>query len=67
MCSRTEWESFARMVENAVEEGPVRELVRAAADRIDALIEEAMRWRCAPQDADWVWGTGRRSRPEWVV
>jgi hypothetical protein len=67
MCSCAEWENLVRRVEEAVEEGRVRDAVSDAADRIDALIDEIMGWACAPENAEWVRGRGRRSRPEWVV
>ena len=67
MCSCAEWENLVRRVEEAVEEGRVRDVVSDAAGRMDALIDEIMGWACAPEDAEWVRGRGRRSRPEWVV
>jgi len=55
------------MVEEAVEEGQVRDLVSDAAARIDALIGSAMGWAYAPEKADWGCARGPRSRREWVV
>jgi hypothetical protein len=67
MCSYQEWERVARRVQEAVDEGQVREFVADAAARIEALIDELKSWACAPEDADWVRGRGRRSRTEWVA
>lgn len=67
MCGYAEWESVVRRVEEAVEEGHVRDYVSDAAARVDALIDEIMGWACAPENAEWVRGRGRPSRPEWVV
>jgi hypothetical protein len=67
MCSSAEWEGFVRSVEEAVEEAHVRDLVSDAAARIEVLIDEIMGWACAPENAEWVRGRRRRSRPEWVV
>jgi len=67
MCSYAEWERLVRRVEETVGEGHVRDLVSDAAARIDALIDEIMGRACAPENAEWVRGRGRRSRPEWVV
>jgi hypothetical protein len=67
MCSYAEWENLARRVEEAVEEGRVRDLVADAAARIDALLDSLMGWACPPEDRECVRGRGPRSRPEWVV
>jgi hypothetical protein len=67
MCSHAEWENLVRRVEEAVEEGQVRDLVSDAAARIDALIDSVMGWACAPENADWICARGSRSRREWVV
>jgi hypothetical protein len=67
MCSHAEWRKFVRSVEEAVEEGQVRDLVSDAAARIDALIGSAMGWAYAPEKADWGCARGPRSRREWVV
>jgi hypothetical protein len=67
MCSRTEWDYFVRRVEDAVEEGQLRDFVSDAAARIDALIDEITVWACPPEKAEWVRGRRQRSRPEWVV
>jgi hypothetical protein len=67
MCSHAEWESFVRRVEDAVEEGHLRDFVSDAAARIDALIDEITGWACTPENAKWARGPRRRSRPEWVV
>jgi hypothetical protein len=67
MCSYEEWERLARRVQEAVDEGQVREFVADAAARVEALVDELKGWACAREDADWVRGRGRRSRPEWVA
>jgi hypothetical protein len=67
MCSRTEWDYFVRRVEDAVEEGQLRDLVSDAAARIDALIEEITAWACPPENAERFRGRRQRSGPEWVV
>jgi hypothetical protein len=67
MCSSAEWEGFARRVEEAVEEAPVRDLVSDAAALVDVLIDEIMGWACAPENAEWIRARRQRSRPEWVV
>jgi len=67
MCSHAEWHKFVRCVEEAVEEGQVRDLVSDAAARIDALIDSVMGWACAPEHADWACAREPRSRREWVV
>jgi hypothetical protein len=64
MCSRTEWQYFVRRVEDAVEEGQLRDFVSDAAARIDALIEEITAWACPPEEPEWV---RERQRPEWFV
>jgi len=67
MCSYAEWENLVRRVEEAVEEGQVRDLVSDAAARVDALIDSVLGWSCAPDNADWLRACGPRSRREWVV
>jgi hypothetical protein len=67
MCSCAEWESLVRRLEEAIEDGRARDVVSDAAGRIDVLIDEIMGWARAPEQAEWVRGPGRRSRPEWVV
>jgi hypothetical protein len=66
MCSHQEWERFTRRFEETIGEGQVREFVADAAARIEALVEELKRRACAPEDADWACGRGRRSRTQWV-
>jgi len=67
MCSHEEWERFTRRVQGAVDEGELREFVADAVARIEALVEELKSRACAPEDADWACGRGRRSRTEWVA
>jgi hypothetical protein len=67
MCSYQEWERFRRRVEEAVDEGQLRELVSDALARVEAVVDELKSRACAPDDADWVRGRGRRSRSEWVA
>jgi hypothetical protein len=67
MCSRTEWDCFVRRVEDAVEEGQLRDFVSDAAARIDALIDELAAWACPPENAERFRGPRQRSRPDWVV
>jgi hypothetical protein len=67
MCSHAEWEHLARRVEESIDEGHLRDFVSDAAARLQALIDEIMSCGCAPENAEWVRGRGRRSRTEWVV
>jgi hypothetical protein len=67
MCSRAEWDYFVRRVEDAVEEGQLRDFISDAAARIDALIDDITAWACPASNAEWVRGRRRRPRPEWVV
>jgi hypothetical protein len=67
MCSHQEWESLRRRFQEAVDEGELREFVADAVSRVAAFVEELRSRGCAPGDADWVRGRGRRSRTEWVV
>jgi hypothetical protein len=67
MCSRAEWDYFVRRVEDAVEEGQLRDFISDAAARIDALIDEITAGACPAEKAEWVRGRRRRPRPEWVV
>lgn len=67
MCGYQEWERVARRVQEAVDEGQVRELLADAAARIEGLVDELTRCACAREDADWVRGRGRRSWKEWVA
>jgi hypothetical protein len=67
MCSYQEWERLARRVNQAVDEGQLREFVADAAARIETLLNELKSRGCAPEDADWVRPRGRRSRTEWVA
>jgi hypothetical protein len=67
MCSYADWENLVRRVEEAVEEGQLRDLVSDAAARIDALIDSVLGCSCAPDNADWLRASETRSRREWVV
>jgi hypothetical protein len=67
MCSYQEWERLRRRLQDAVDDGQLRELVADAAARIEALVDELKTRACAPEDADWVRGRGRRSGTEWVA
>ena len=67
MCSHQEWESLRRRFQQAVDEGQLREFVADATARIEAFVDELKSRACAPEDADWVCGRGRRSRTEWVA
>jgi hypothetical protein len=67
MCSRAEWDYFVRRVEDAVEEGQLRDFISGAPARIDALIDEITAWACPAEKAEWVRGCRRRPPPEWVV
>jgi hypothetical protein len=66
MCSHEEWEAFRRRLEEGIGEGQVREFVADAAARIEAFVEDLKGRACAPEDADWACGRGRRSRTQWV-
>jgi hypothetical protein len=67
MCSHQEWEGFTRRFEDTIGERQVREFVADAAARIEALVDELKRRACAPEDADWACGRGRRSRTQWIL
>jgi hypothetical protein len=67
MCSYQEWERFTHRVQEAVDEGQLREFVADAAARIEALVNELKGCGCPAHNADWVGGRGRRSRTEWVA
>jgi hypothetical protein len=67
MCGCAEWENLLRRVEDAVEEGRVRDFLSDAAAGIDALIDEITGWGCASGDTPWVRGRGPGSRREWVA
>jgi hypothetical protein len=67
MCNYAEWENLLRRVEDAVEEGHVRDFVSDAAARIDALIDEITGWGCGPENTPWVRGRGPGSQREWVA
>jgi hypothetical protein len=67
MCSRTEWDYFVARVEDAVEDGQLRDFISDAAARIDALIDEITAWVCPAEKAEWVRGRQPRGRPEWIV
>jgi hypothetical protein len=66
MCCHQEWERFTRRFEETIGDGQVREFVADAAAHIEALVEGLKRRACAPEDADWACGRGRRSRNQWV-
>jgi len=67
MCSHQDWESLRRRFQEAVQEGELREFVADAVSRVEAFVEELRSRGCAPEDPDWVRGSGRRSRTEWVA
>jgi hypothetical protein len=67
MCSHQEWESFRRRFQEAVDEGELRLLAADAVARFEAFVDELKRRACVPEDPDWVRGSGRRSRTEWVA
>jgi hypothetical protein len=67
MCSHAEWDYFVRRVEDAVEDGELRDFISDAAARIDALIDEITAWACPAEKAEWAGGRRRRPRPESVV
>jgi hypothetical protein len=67
MCSQAEWDVLRRWVEDAVESEDLRDLVSAAAARIEVLIDEVKMRTCAQDDAQRFRGCRRRSRPQWVV
>ncbi len=67
MCSYQEWDRFTRRVQEAVDEGQLREFVANAAARIEALVDELKGCGCATENADWVRGRGRRSRTDWIA
>jgi hypothetical protein len=67
MCSHEEWQKLRRSFEQTVEAGDLRDLVSEAAARVEALIDELKIWTCPAENAEWVRGSRRRSRPEWVV
>lgn len=67
MCSRTQWDNFVATVEDAVEDGALRDFISDAAARIDALIDEITASACPAGKAEWVRGRQPRRRPEWIV
>jgi hypothetical protein len=67
MCSQQDWESLRRRFEEAVDDGRLRELAADVLSRVEVLVEELRSRACAPSDADWVHGRGRRWRPDWVA
>jgi hypothetical protein len=67
MCSYQEWDTLARRVQKAIDEGQVREFVADAAARVELLVEELKGWACTSENSDWASGRCRRSRPEWVA
>jgi hypothetical protein len=67
MCSYQERDSLRRRFQEAVEEGELREFVADAVSRVETFVEELKSRGCAPEDADWRRGCGRRSRSEWVA
>jgi hypothetical protein len=67
MCSYQEWERLTRRVQEAVDEGQLREFLADAAARVEAFVDDLKSQVCAPEDDLWVRGCGRRSRTEWVA
>ena len=67
MCSHREWDSLRRRFEEAVDESELRDFAADAVTRVEAFVEELKSRGCAPEDADWPRGCGRRSRTEWVA
>ena len=67
MCSYQEWERLARRVNQAVDQGQLREFVAEAVACVESLVDELRSRACAPEDADGVRRRGRRSRTEWVA
>ena len=46
MCNHEEWQNVRRRVEQAVDEGQLRELVEDAAARVEALMDQLRRSGC---------------------
>jgi hypothetical protein len=67
MCSYQEWERLTRRLQEGIDEGPLREFLADAVARVELLGDELKGWSCAPENADWACGRGRRSRTEWVA
>jgi hypothetical protein len=67
MCSHQEWDSLRRRLQDTLGEGELKEFVADAVARFEAFVEELRTRACAPDDADWVQGCGRRSRTDWVA
>jgi hypothetical protein len=67
MCSHQEWESLRHRLQEAVSEGELREFVGEAVASVEAFVEELRSRACAPEDAGWACGRGRRSPTEWVA
>jgi hypothetical protein len=67
MCTYEEWESLRRRLQEAVDEGELREFVADALTRVEAFVEELKSHACTPEDSEWVRGCGRHSRTEWVA
>jgi hypothetical protein len=65
MCSYQEWERLTSRLQEAVDDGRLREFLADAAARVEALVDELKGRACAPEDADWV--GSRHSGTEWVA
>ena len=67
MCTYQEWERVTRRVQEAVDEGQLREFLADAAARAEAIVDDLKRRACTQEDPRWIRGRGRRSRTEWVA
>jgi len=67
MCSQQEWERLRRRVEDAIDDGQLRELAADAIASVEAFVEELRSRACVPEGSDWVRGRGTGSRTEWVA
>ena len=67
MCSQQEWERLRRRFEDALDDGQLREFAADVIARVETFVEELRSRTCAPEDADWGRGHGRRSRTDWVA
>jgi hypothetical protein len=67
MCTHQEWEGLRRRVQEAVDDGQLREFVADAVAGVEAFVEELKSRACAAEDEYWARGCHRRSRTEWVA
>ncbi len=67
MCSYQEWDRLTRRVQEAVDDGQLRQFLADAAACVEEFVDDLKSQACPPEDSDWVRGRGRRSRTDWVA